>query len=95
MVEPSSTRQQIEQLSQPMLIRLSSMPRPLVPLGTVLMVVIGLFSPLPVALPALVLVFLFFVWIAYLSWPVVSTSGKFLRGVMLGLVIAMALSRLL
>lgn len=78
-----------------MLVRLSSMPRPMVPLGTVLLVVIGLFSPLPIAVPALVLVFLFFVWIAYLSWPVVSTSGKFLRGMMLGLVVAMALSRFL
>ena len=78
-----------------MLVRLSSMPRPMVPLGTVLLVVIGLFSPLPIAVPALVLVFLFFVWIAYLSWPVVSTSGKFLRGMMLGLIVAMALSRFL
>ncbi|BAK36402.1 hypothetical protein MLP_33880 [Microlunatus phosphovorus NM-1] len=93
MAEPSSTRRQIEQASRPALVRLSSMPKPLLPLATVLLVALGLFAPLPIALPALALVLLFFLWIAYLSWPVVSTSGKVLRGVMVGLVIAMAATR--
>lgn len=70
------------------------MPKAVVPLGTVVLVVIGLFAPLPIALPALALVFVFFTWIAYLSWPIVSTGGKVMRGVMLGLVVAMAASRL-
>ena len=89
----SSTRKQIEDLSRPTLIKLSSLPKPVVPLVTLVLVALGLLAPLPIALPALGLVFLFFVWIAYLSWPVVSTSGRLLRGVMLGLVVAMAVSR--
>ena len=93
MAEPSSTRRQIEKASRSTLVRLSSLPKPVVALGTLVLVALGLFAPLPIAIPALALVFLFFVWIAYLSWPVVSTGGKVLRGVMLGLVIAMAATR--
>jgi len=91
--EPSSTRKQIENASRPTLLRLSALPKAVVPLGTLVLVALGLFMPLPIALPALALVFVFFLWIAYLSWPVVSTGGKVLRGIMLGLVVAMAASR--
>lgn len=93
MAESSSTRKQIEDVSRPTLLKLSTMPKLVVPFGTLVLVALGLFAPLPIALPALALVFVFFLWIAYLSWPVVSTGGKALRGVMLGLVIAMAASR--
>jgi uncharacterized protein DUF6703 len=89
----TGTRKQIEDASRPTLVKLSSLPRLVVPLGTLVLVVLGLFAPLPIALPALALVFFFFAWIAYLSWPVVPTGGRVLRGVMLGLVIAMAASR--
>ena len=89
----TGTRKQIEDASRPTLVKLSSLPRLVVPLGTLVLVVIGLFAPLPIALPALALIFVFFAWIAYLSWPVVPTGGKVLRGVMLGLVLAMAASR--
>lgn len=93
MTERSGSRKQIEDASRPTLVKLSSMPKAVVPLGTLVLVALGLFAPLPIALPALALVFVFFLWIAYLSWPVVSTGGKVLRGVMLGLIIAMAASR--
>lgn len=92
---PASTgrRKEVEDASRSLLVRLSTMPRFVVPLGTLVLVALGLFAPLSIALPALALVFFFFAWIAYLSWPVVPTGGKVLRGVMLGLVIAMAVSR--
>lgn len=93
-VTPNSSRKQIEDLSRPTLVRLSSMPKLVVPLGTLVLVVLGLFAPLQIAVPALALVFVFFAWIAYLSWPVIGTGGKVLRGVMLGLIVAMAASRL-
>ena len=89
----TGTRKQIEDASRPTLVKLSSLPRLVVPLGTLVLVALGLFAPLPIALPALALIFFFFAWIAYLSWPVVPTGGKVLRGVMLGLVLAMAVSR--
>ncbi len=92
---PASTgsRKGVEDASRPLLVRLSTLPRFVVPFGTLVLVALGLFAPLSIALPALALVFFFFAWIAYLSWPVVPTGGKVLRGVMLGLVIAMAVSR--
>ncbi len=93
MAERSSTRKQIEDLSRPALVRLSGLPRMVVPLATVALVAVGLFAPLPLALPAFTLVFAFFCWIAYLSWPVVTTGGKLMRVAMLGLVIAMAAFR--
>ncbi len=93
MAEPSSTRRQIEQASRRARGAVSSRRSRRRPLASVLLVALGLFAPLPIALPALALVLLFFLWIAYLSWPVVSTSGKVLRGVMVGLVIAMAATR--
>ena len=89
----TGTRKQVEDASRPTLVKLSSLPRLVVPLGTLVLVALGLFAPLPIALPALALIFFFFAWIAYLSWPVVPTGGKVLRGVMLGLVLAMAVSR--
>lgn len=94
MAERSSTRKQIEDVSRPTLIKLSSMPKAVVPLATLVLVSLGMLAPLPIALPALALVAFFFCWIAYLSWPVVSTGGKVLRGLMLGLLVAMAVSRL-
>lgn len=89
----TGNRKGVEDASRPLLVRLSAMPRLVVPFGTLVLVALGLFAPLPIALPALALVFFFFAWIAYLSWPVVPTGGKVLRGVMLGLVLAMAVSR--
>ncbi len=70
---PASTgnRKQVEDASRPLLVRLSAMPRLVVPLGTLVLVALGLFAPLSIALPALALVFFFFAWIAFLSWPVV------------------------
>ena len=59
-------------------------------IGTLGLVVVGMLAPLPVAVPALVLVFGFVAWIAYLSWPVVTTGGKFARILMLTMIIGLA-----
>ena len=74
-----SVRTQIEGVSRPLLVRLSRLPRPLILIGTLALVVIGMLAPLPVALVALAVVFAFVVWIAYLSWPVVGTGGRVAR----------------
>ncbi|MDN5762515.1 MAG: hypothetical protein L0H41_09390 [Microlunatus sp.] len=89
----NTTRKQIEDASRSTLVKLSAMPRLALPLATLVLVAIGLFAPLPFALPALAVVLVFFLWIAYLSWPVVSTGAKVLRLAMLALVIALAASR--
>ena len=86
-------RTRVEGFSRPLLVRLSGMPRLAILIGTLALVVVGLLAPLPVALAALVVVFAFVVWIAYLSWPVVGTGGKVARLAMLALIVVLAATR--
>lgn len=91
---PSSPlRRQVESRTRPLLIRLHRLPRPLIPLATVVAIAVGMLAPLRVALVALALVFCFVGWIAYVSWPVVPTSGRLIRVLMLGLVVVLAVTR--
>ena len=47
-----------------------------------------------VAIPALIVVGTFVVWLAYLSWPVLDYRGRLVRGVMVGAVAAALLGRI-
>jgi hypothetical protein len=87
-------RTSVERTSRPMLLRLHALPRAVVPLGTVVLVLVGVLAPPTVGVFALTVVALFVAWIAYLSWPAVSASGRLLRLAMVGLVVALALTRL-
>jgi hypothetical protein len=67
---PSTTptlRAQVERTSRPLLLRLHGWPRPVLPLLTVVLVLVGVLAPPAVGLAALVVVALFVAWIAYLS----------------------------
>jgi hypothetical protein len=90
---PAPLRAAVERSTRPLLLRLHALPRPVVPLATVALVVIGVLAPPAIGTVALVVVALFVTWIAYLSWPVVPVSGKVLRVVMVALVLAGAASR--
>jgi hypothetical protein len=90
---PSALRASVERSTRPLLLRLHALPRPVVPLATVALVVIGVLAPPAVGLLALGVVALFVVWIAYLSWPVVPLGGRVLRVVMVGLVVLLGLTR--
>lgn len=89
------SRAEVERVSRPLLVRIHAWPRWIVPVATVLLVVVGALAPLPVALPALVIVFCFVAWIGYLSWPAVPPSGRLLRVIMLVLIVAVGLTHLL
>lgn len=91
--QPTTLRKRVETVSRPWLLRLSSLPRPVVLIGTLALVVLGFLAPLPVALPALIFVFAFVAWIAYLSWPAVTAGGKVARIAMLGLIVLLAATR--
>ena len=54
----------------------------------------GLYSPLPIAIPALVVAAAFVLWLAVLSWPLLERSGRLLRGVMVGLLVGAIVARL-
>ncbi len=87
-------RTSVERGTRPLLLRLHALPRPLIPLGTVALVAVGVLAPPVVGLVALAVVALFVVWISYLSWPVVSNTGRAVRVVMVALVVGLGLSRL-
>ena len=95
MAEPASdrTRERVARASRPLLLRLSSLPRLVVPVATLALIAVGLFAPLPAALPALGVLLVFLAWISYLAWPAVPTSGRVLRLAMLALVAAVAATR--
>ncbi len=92
-VPRSPLRRRVESASRPALVRLHALPRPLVPLLTVVLVAVGLLAPLALGLVALAVVLAFVAWIAFLSWPAVPLSGRLMRLLMLGLVVAMAFLR--
>ena len=87
-------RTSIERTSRPLLLRLSRWPRPVVPVATVALVLVGVLAPVPLGLAALAVVAVFVAWIAYLSWPVVTPSGRLLRVAMVALVLVLGLTRL-
>jgi hypothetical protein len=53
----------------------------------------GLSAPLPYALPALAVAAAFIAWLAYLSWPVLSSGGRLLRITMVCLVVGAGVGR--
>lgn len=87
-------RTSVERASRPLLVRLHVLPRAVVPLGTVVLVMVGVLAPPAVGLVALAVVALFVGWVAYLSWPAVTASGRLIRLAMVALVVALALTRL-
>jgi hypothetical protein len=89
-----SLRRQVEHASLPVMARLHALPRLVTPLATLVLIVVGAFAPIPVALVAFGLLFLFVAWIAYLSWPVVPGSGRVMRLAMLLLIAVLAGLRL-
>ncbi len=79
--------------SRVLLVRLSRLPKLVIPAAMLACMLIGLAAPLPVALAALALATAFVAWLAVLSWPVLDVKGKFVRGLMLGLVVGSAVAR--
>ncbi len=76
-----------------MLLRLSQLPKLVIPGAMLALMLTGLAAPVPVALVALAVVALFVGWLAVLSWPVLDLKGRFVRGLMLGLVIGSGVAR--
>lgn len=90
----SPFRVSAENASRGILSRLHALPRPVVPLLTVALIAVGVLAGPAIATVALLLVFVFVLWLAYLSWPVVSAGGRAIRILMLVLVAGMIAIRL-
>lgn len=89
----SASRAQVARRSQSLIIRLSQLPRLVIPVTMLVLMLIGLMAPLPLALPALALIVVFVLWLAYISWPALDNRGRLLRGIMLGAVVGAAVGR--
>jgi hypothetical protein len=80
-------------LSAPVLMRLTRLPRLLVPALMGVLILVALAAPLAVATAALVVVVAFVGWLTYLSWPVLGAGGRVMRVVVVAMLIAYGVAR--
>ncbi len=79
--------------SRGLLVRLSRLPRLVIPAVMLALMLIGLSAPVPVALVALGVAAAFVGWLALLSWPVLDLRGRLVRVLMVALVAGSAVAR--
>jgi hypothetical protein len=89
----SGGREAVGRRSRGLLVRLAKLPPLVIPLLMLVIMLVGLTGPLWLALIALALAAAFVGWLAFLSWPVLDTRGRLLRGLMLGLIIGAGIGR--
>jgi hypothetical protein len=91
---PSGTPSRFQAGSRAVLERLARLPRLTVPVVMLVLMLLGVSAPLAVALPALAAAGGFVLWLAILSWPVLNSQGRLVRGLMFGLIVGAALARI-
>ncbi len=82
----SPFRVSVENASRGLLTRLHGLPRLILPLFTGILFAVGVLASQAIGVLALAIVGVFVTWLAYLSWPAVSTGGKLMRLLMVVLV---------
>ncbi|TDX03147.1 DUF6703 family protein [Kribbella sp. VKM Ac-2566] len=93
MSTPSSPlRQRITKVSYPYVAKLHAAPKLTLPGITLLLALVGVFAPVPVGV---LLLALLLGWLAFLSWPAVTTAGpRFLRIFSILVILLFAVSRI-
>jgi hypothetical protein len=95
MSTPSSPlRQRITKISYPYVAKLHAAPKLTLPGITLVLALAGAFAPVTIGVVALVLLALLLGWLAFLSWPAVTTGPRFLRVFAVVLVLLFAVSRI-
>jgi len=92
--QPSSMRPQLEKASMPVLMRLTRVPRWLLVVTIALCLFLGLVMPRSLSWLGgiLLLIVAFFLgWLLALSWPVINGQSKFLRVLIVIVVVLLAL----
>jgi hypothetical protein len=84
----------VERASAPLLVMFHRLPRVVFGALPLLLLVLGAFLPVPIALVALALALLLLGWLAYLSWPRIEGIQKIMRLVVPLLVVAIAVLRI-
>ena len=87
-------RGEVERMSAPVLLWLSSRPKLVVPVLSAVLLLGGLVAPPGLGLPLLLLLAALVGWLTYLSWPVIETRARLVRVAVLGLVLAAAAGKL-
>ncbi len=92
--QPAGLRLAVERRSHPALLWLSSKPKLLLPVASVLLLVGGLALPPTAGVPLLVLLGLVVAWLSYLSWPAVQGRARWIRVALLAMLGLALVSRL-
>lgn len=92
--EASPKRRELEQRSAPLLGALIRAPRWLLPIVLVALLLAGLAAPPILGGAALLALVAVLTWLAFLSWPGISSRGRLLRAAAIALLLALALARL-
>jgi len=90
----SPLRQRITKISYPYVAKLHSMPKLTLPGITLALALLGVFAPVVVGVPALILLALLLGWLAFLSWPAVTTGPRLLRIFSILVILLFAVSRI-
>lgn len=87
-------RQRITKFSYPYVAWLHGMPKLTLPGITLVLALVGVFGPVPAAVPALILLALLLSWLGFLSWPVVTTGARLVRIFSILVILLFAVSRI-
>ena len=90
----SPLRQRITKISYPYVAKLHGMPTLTLPAITLVLALAGVFAPLTIAVPALILLALLLSWLGFLSWPVVGTGARAMRVFSILIILLFAVSRI-
>jgi hypothetical protein len=90
----SPLRARITKASYPIVARLHAMPKLTLPGITLVLALVGVFAPIGVGIPALILLALLLAWLGFLSWPVVSTGARGMRIFSVLVILLFAASRI-
>lgn len=90
----SPLRARITKISYPVVARLHGMPKLTLPGITLVLALIGVFAPVAVAVPALVLLAVLLGWLGFLSWPVVGNGARAIRIFSVLVILLFAISRI-
>jgi len=90
----SALRTAVAERSKGFALFLSRLPQYIIPGAIVVLMVLGLVAPLPFAIPALLIIFVFIGWLAFLSWPVLEGNQRTMRLVMLALILLALVGRI-
>lgn len=91
----NSIRKRLETASAPLLVRLHTMPRFLVPLLLLSSLLLGFMTTGIVSYVALLFVALFVSWLLLLSWPLLEPGARLLRSAVVVMLLGVILSRVI